>query len=258
MEMIKEDCNMIDIELNNAIPKRFFFEERFPFPECSILEFKRSFRGENRRRYLETGCAFLNSGGGYLIFGIVDNDRTILGCRMGVKDIDDFNIFADSFYNQIIHHDGSLISIGTVSTRIEKITKNRYICILKFTPENGMAYQLPDGTYYRRANASNKKYSNTRLYHSNEVAVFVKKAENERDRMISAIERKYRDELTDYSEEIDKLRDNEKSKDEFIINMNTIMYNYYRHPINKPTSVNHTMLYIFGGIILFFLGGKLL
>ena len=162
MEVLTDDGNIINVDFNNALPKRFFFEERFPFPECHILEFKRSFRDEQKRRYIETGCAFLNSDGGHLVFGVVDHDRTIIGCRMNVKDIDDFNIFADHIHNQIMYSDGFIISPNCVKTRIEKISKNRYVGIVSFFPEKDKTYQLSDGSIYKRINASNKRYSGTK------------------------------------------------------------------------------------------------
>jgi hypothetical protein len=239
MEVLTDDGNIVNIDFNTALPKRFFFEERFPFPECHILEFKRSFRDEQKRRYIETGCAFLNSDvGGHIVFGVVDHDRTIIGCRMNVKDIDDFNIFADHIHNQILYTDGNIISPKCIQTRIEKITKNRYVCIVSFFPEKNKIYQLTDGSIYRRINASNRRFTGTKLYHQHEVKILVQKMENEKQKAVEKHERDCRIQIQEYINELEEERENKKveiqqKEKQVIIDINQIMYNYYKHPINQ-------------------------
>lgn len=238
MEVLTDNGDINAINLDTALPKRFFFEERFPFPECSILEFKRSFREENKQRYIETGCAFLNSGGGYLVFGVVDHDRTIIGCRMGIKDIDTFNIFADHLYQLIYHTDGTIIPSNCIRTRIDKITKNRYVCIIGFYPEKDGTYQLANGLYYRRMNASNKRYSGAKLYLPSEITVIVAKYETEKAKALELAEKRKREEVGEYLKDLEDERDNKKKEilekeKQVIIDINQIMYNYYHHPMNK-------------------------
>jgi predicted HTH transcriptional regulator len=169
----------------------------------------------------------LNSNGGHIIFGIVDDDLVILGCRMTSKDIDKFNLFADHLYNRIVHTDGTIMGSNVITTRIERITKNRYVCIIGFHPEKDKSYQLTDGSFYKRINASNKKYTSAKLFHQNEVNIMIAKVENEKTKEIEKIEKRRRLEMIDYLNGLEKERD--KIEKNIIIQVNNILYNYYHH-----------------------------
>lgn len=158
------------------LPERLIYEETFPLCESLFVEFKQSFLPQHyARKYYETICSFLNASGGYLIFGIRDNDRSIQGTKMDSKQIDQFLLFVDNLTNVIRYQSNRVTNEDsnacqftegqqcTISqnvlfkTRIEQIAKSYYICIISCHPELNKKYCLSDGSVYTRTNAGTQK-----------------------------------------------------------------------------------------------------
>ena len=74
-------CESID----KYIIPRFLLNEIYPYSEGIQLEFKKSFHINQHYKYRETICAFLNTQGGLIIYGIDDNCQ-ILGCYLTDKE----------------------------------------------------------------------------------------------------------------------------------------------------------------------------
>jgi predicted HTH transcriptional regulator len=84
--------------------KNSFFEgQKFKFGESTIFEYKVSINQSGFQKYLETLCAFLNTKGGFLIFGINDN-LNLTGLSIANAEIDKFILKIDNILstNQII------------------------------------------------------------------------------------------------------------------------------------------------------------
>ena len=68
---------------------------RLRVPESGTVEFKRSFNWSNRAKYAKSIAAFANNRGGYLIFGVTDRPRTLVGLSSSrFEDLDEADITA--------------------------------------------------------------------------------------------------------------------------------------------------------------------
>ncbi len=139
--------------------------EVFPYPEGKQFEYKNSLFIVNK--VLPTICAFLNSEGGYMIFGIDDETLQITGLKATTKDVDVFileNI--DKMFHQkliVSQSDFSGIYPRNITTRV--MWKGpKVIIVVTIIPDEGVSYQLNDGTVYYRANASNLKVRADRAF----------------------------------------------------------------------------------------------
>jgi predicted HTH transcriptional regulator len=68
---------------------------KFSYTENDIFEFKESVVAKSFTKYLETICGFLNTKGGYLIFGIKDN-LDLVGLKLPNDSIDQFILRIDN------------------------------------------------------------------------------------------------------------------------------------------------------------------
>ncbi len=131
---------------------------KFPYPEGIHFEFKVSLNAvdaKSRTKLAETICAFLNTDGGYLIVGVRDSDRALLGVPIN-KTLDEFMLRVDNIYhsNHIVHEDGTTISPGTVTAMTVPVG-NKHLCVVKVCPEPDQKYRLNSGEIYYRLSASN-------------------------------------------------------------------------------------------------------
>jgi predicted HTH transcriptional regulator len=67
---------VIFIEPNVNLPKKYLLNDKILLMEGSEIEYKKSFHINQYAKYRETICAFLNTSGGHIIYGI-ENDCTI-------------------------------------------------------------------------------------------------------------------------------------------------------------------------------------
>jgi predicted HTH transcriptional regulator len=145
--------------------------DTFPYPEGRHFEYKKSTKYADK--VLSTICAFLNSDGGYMIFGIEDTTLKMMGVNIKLKEIDTFILTViDSIYHElkIVRQDNKEpLHINNIEQQTIKLKNGKYILIIKVVPEAGVHYQLHDGLVYHRLNASNMKIRNERIYTELEV-----------------------------------------------------------------------------------------
>jgi len=130
----------------------------FPLPEGTNLEFKIGFNSSMADKIIATLCGLLNSGGGYLVIGVEDETRRIVGIKTD-KSMDNFLLMLDSIYHH--HHlkklDGSPIPLGTIRSGTVQAANNKELLVVTATSEPGEKYTVKDGTVWYRLAASNFK-----------------------------------------------------------------------------------------------------
>jgi hypothetical protein len=211
------------------LPQQWVLGAKVPFPESNTVEFKRVavfsglFTQQTKHssglpKYKETLNAFLNSSGGYLIMGILD-DGTIMGVDGLTEGIlDKFNLWVDSCFNSFVYKDGSPLDPTQVFLKIHifpvaSASSNIIIveAINKGPPLNIMNR---DGTILYRLNASNYKITAEPVYRKRDVRGMIsaikdhmQKIIDEKHRAIQDLQEKHHHEVLDY---IDTIRKYEK------------------------------------------------
>jgi predicted HTH transcriptional regulator len=130
----------------------------FPIPEGTHLEFKRGFNSCPHDKIIATICALLNSGGGYLVVGVQDGTRAIVGFTAD-KIMDFFQLAIDNIYHigLIKNLNGLPLSVDTIKTAIVMAANQKEVYVITATPEAGAKYSLKDGSLWYRLAASNYK-----------------------------------------------------------------------------------------------------
>lgn len=128
----------------------------FPLAESSWLEFKETFSKCVRVKVRETIYGLLNNGGGYVVVGVRDIDRYILGIDID-KNTDVFQLRVDDIYHQelITKKDCLPIDIGSITSDIMSAGDNKKVLVITVKPEPNTTYMMKDGTQWYRLNASN-------------------------------------------------------------------------------------------------------
>ncbi len=128
----------------------------FPFPESDVLEFKQS-TDVSFPKILATLCAFLNTRGGAMLFGIRDTTREIIGITGNIKHVDTFLLLIDNiFHSQLLTTlENEPITIENVKVHNITCHTNRPLIVIHATPDPGKQYKIKDGTMYYRLSASN-------------------------------------------------------------------------------------------------------
>lgn len=150
-----------------------FVGERFPWPEGQQFEFKETWGACTTSKMHETICAFLNSAGGYLIYGIQDSGK-ILGISR--EEADKILLRADDIYHtkKIVHIETgkeltpSCIrgSIMRLCTRLHQKTQptERFLAILTICSlDHNNTYRMSNGDIMIRLSASNYRSKSTTL-----------------------------------------------------------------------------------------------
>lgn len=163
-----------------VLTKNHFDHTVFPFFESIQFEFKRTFHYQQFPKYLETMCSFLNSRGGYLIFGI-DDTRELVGVSIDSCKIDEVLLRIDTIIlnrrilgrrvdtNEII-----TITSKNVTTEFISNSNNKLFLIIKVVPiqltdTNTVRFQLDNGKTYYRLGASNFVDKNERFFTQSDV-----------------------------------------------------------------------------------------
>lgn len=149
----------------------------FPLPEGTNLEFKIGFNSSMAEKIIATLCGLLNSGGGYLVIGVEDSTRLIVGIRTD-KSMDNFLLMLDSIYHH--HHlkkvDGTPVPLGTIRSGVVQAANNKELLVVTATPEPGEKYTVKDGSIWYRLAASNFKQTTLpTIYTEKEVDVIISK-----------------------------------------------------------------------------------
>ncbi len=149
----------------------------FPYFESIQFEFKRSFHYQHFPKYLETMCSFLNSRGGYLIFGI-DDTRELVGLNIETCKIDETLLRIDSIVlnrriigRHIGTNDVITLNSKNVTTEFLKNSNGLLFLIIKVTPirASDIIFQLENGKTYYRLGASNFVDKSERFFTQSDV-----------------------------------------------------------------------------------------
>lgn len=130
----------------------------FPLPEGTNLELKLGFNSAMPEKYIATVCGILNAGGGYIVIGVEDETRRIVGIEPDKK-MDKFILMIDNIYHHenIRKNDGQALSIGTIKSGTVETANNKLVCVVTITPEPNTIYSVRDGIIWHRLGASNFK-----------------------------------------------------------------------------------------------------
>jgi len=148
--------------------KYFIVDRHVELEESSTIEFKSNFLTENYPAYRKTMCAFLNTNGGHLIFGIND-DGIVHGMQLvskikgqkkvgplqestHTKAFDRFKLWVDMTQSQFFNP-----PVRTITVDKQFITKTRFIWTIN-VPKANRIISLENKTYVR-LNASTVNYS---------------------------------------------------------------------------------------------------
>ncbi|MGI5964148.1 MAG: ATP-binding protein [Lawsonibacter sp.] len=85
--------------------------------ERNDLEYKQSFGQKSWAKYAKTMAAFANNRGGYIIFGIKDNPRQLVGVNSAFKDFaqERFSEYLNSLFAPEIMYESGIVEIGEKS-----------------------------------------------------------------------------------------------------------------------------------------------
>ena len=144
----------------------------FPYHESKHFEFKKSMNC-NKGKIPPTICGFLNSGGGHLIFGINDEDLSIIGCPATSRDIDTFLLYLDSVFRELLEANPGL-EPGALNARALRLENKNHLFIVSVSNVQNRSYKLKDGEIWYRLSASNYKISSERLFDASQVSVLVR------------------------------------------------------------------------------------
>jgi len=128
----------------------------FPVMESHTMEFKQSLSNIIKNRLLTTICSFLNAKGGYIVFGVEDNERRIIGLNATSKELDGELRWFDNFYHnrRITDSNGNALAPGTVSANLINVAPDKYIIVATIKPRPGETYKCNDGISWHRLSAS--------------------------------------------------------------------------------------------------------
>jgi predicted HTH transcriptional regulator len=180
----------------------------FPLPEGTNLEFKIGFNSSMSGKIIATICGILNSGGGYLVIGVEDETRRIVGIKND-KSMDYFLLMLDSIYHH--HHikkiDGTPVPLGTVKSGTVQAANDKEVMVITITAEKGEKYSVKDGTVWYRLAASNYKQTTLpTIYTEKELEVIVQKRIATQTRIIrQQCEIEYKEINQKYQSEREKL-----------------------------------------------------
>jgi len=168
--------NNIVQDIDTLLSNNYLLYDNFPYPEGTQIEFKKSFHTNQHDKYRQTICAFLNTNGGHIIYG-VSNDCSITGCNIKQNEIDNILLFVDSLYEILKKSDGNHIEQNTLKVRINEIAKNIYIIIISCYREDNYIYQFLSGESWTRINASNRKCNLSKLHSIQDIITIKSKLE---------------------------------------------------------------------------------
>jgi hypothetical protein len=229
------------------LPQQWVLGAKVPFPESNTVEFKRVavfsglFTQQTKHssglpKYKETLNAFLNSSGGYLIMGILD-DGTIMGVDGLTEEArDKFNLWVDSCFNSFVYKDGSPLDPTRVflkahifpvvasasatsvilasATSVILASATSVIVVEAINKGPPLNIMNRDGTILYRLNASNYKITAEPVYRKRDVRGMIsaikdhmQKIIDEKHRAIQDLQEKHHLEVLDY---IDTIREYEK------------------------------------------------
>lgn len=147
----------------------------FPLPEGTNLEFKYGFTSSMSEKIIATLCGILNSGGGYLVIGVEDDTRRIVGIKTD-KSMDCFLLMLDSIYhhNHLKKIDGTPVPLGTIKSGIVSAAGDKELLVVTINAEPDQKYTVKDGSIWYRLAASNfKQTTMPAIYSEKEMDVLI-------------------------------------------------------------------------------------
>jgi predicted HTH transcriptional regulator len=132
----------------------------FPGMESNTLEFKETFNLSLRPKINATICAFLNAKGGYVVCGVEDKERVIVGLNKTSAEYDVYLRWFDDYYHakRITDSEGGTLTVGEVEARIVEVTPITHILVVTVRPTPGKTYKTKEGVTFVRLGASVYKY----------------------------------------------------------------------------------------------------
>lgn len=215
---LKEKLKNIYMQL----PATWVYGEKVPFTESNTVEFKRVsiFSGlfvytssnSGLPKYKETLIGFLNSGGGYLFMGILD-DGTILGVEdLTETGLDKLNLWVDSCFNSLVYKDGDPINPAKISLKISTFpvtntsVKRDIVMIEAINRGLPLDIMTRAGTIIYRLNASNYKVCVEPVYRKSDVKGMITSIQTQMQQIIDEKHRAIRDLKEAHAEEIRELQ----------------------------------------------------
>jgi hypothetical protein len=202
------------------LPKTWVYGEKVPFTESNTIEFKRvsvfsglfihSSINSGLPKYKETLIGFLNSGGGYLFMGILD-DGTILGVDdLTESGLDKLNLWVDSCFNCLVYKDGKPINPSKLSLRIHVFPvqgKDTHVVMIEASNHGlPMDIMTRSGTIIYRLNASNYKVCVEPVYRKSDVKGMIGAIQSQMQSIIDEKHQAIRDLKEAHAEEIRQLK----------------------------------------------------
>jgi predicted HTH transcriptional regulator len=163
----------------------------FPYPEGKHLEYKEGFACPFQK-ILETICAFMNVGGGHLIYGIQDDTLIIQGIKKS-KDMDKVLLSVDNIYRDDLIQgiDNSKIQMDFITVTLLPTRNNKKLLILTVNPPPpNSVYKLKDGTIVYRLLASNYKKINKKILYEEDI--LEKRLHKQKEDILKEHEREYK------------------------------------------------------------------
>lgn len=191
----------------------------FPIPEGKHFEFKQSVKSIDK--LLPTICAFLNAEGGYIIFGVIDNNRRICGLKINSKQVDDFILaHIDSIfqYRRIINQQTKEpINPEYIRTEVIKRDDDTYVVVIKIiSPDENITYQIYDGEVFYRLNASNMRIRSDKVYLEEQVSHMLITQKKSLEKEYANIIRSFNIEIKKQSKLIESLSSSNKKVEKIL------------------------------------------
>jgi hypothetical protein len=200
-----------------VLPEKWVLNEKVPFKESNVVEFKRvsifsglfnlvSSKSSGLPKYKETINAFLNSGGGYLIMGVLD-DGTIVGAE-NVTDqmVDKCKLWLDSCFNGFMYKDGTSLNPLEVFLTIKIFpvvnADSSVIVIEALNKGQPLNIMTRCGALIYRLNASNYKMVSEPIYRRRDVKGMIQSIQRHMQHIIDTKHREIEDLQEKHVEEI--------------------------------------------------------
>ena len=139
----------------------------FPRLESNTYEFKLMLNTSVKNKCIGTICGFLNSKGGYIVFGVSDEKRLIVGINEDSLALDRHLRWFDEFYHQkhIIDNNNNPLTPGELSAKIVNVSPDVKIIVATIIPTHGKTYKCFDGSIYYRLSASTYNSNGNSFHH---------------------------------------------------------------------------------------------
>lgn len=185
-------------------------DEPTSLPESDVLEYKSQIHSNAFTKYIETICSFMNTGGGYIIYGVTDNLMNV-GLNQG-KLYDKIILQFDGIIHQHLIYGmdehGMNIPILKHNLKVHSIHNkhHKHFIIVDITTFEPVVYRLRDGSIYYRLNASNYVNKTEILFTEQTVNEKMNLIKRDYQMIIDKNLKTYKIEMDKKEKELDELR----------------------------------------------------